>query len=72
MTFDYDAEADILRIVFKDVAIDESDEGQPGVIVDYDAEGNVVGVEVLDAIKRKTRILSPHPKKLENDPVHPA
>lgn len=72
MTFDYDAEADILRIIFKDVAIDESDEAQPGVIVDYDAEGNVVGVEVLDAIKRMTGTLSPQPKKLENDPFHPA
>ena len=72
MTFDYDAAADILRIIFKDVAIDESDEAQPGVIVDYDAEGNVVGVEVLDAIKRLTGTLSPHSEKLENDPVRPA
>ncbi len=52
MNFEYDAEADILRIIFKDVAIEESDEEQPGVIVDYDAAGNVVGVEVLDAAKR--------------------
>lgn len=52
MNFEYDAEADILRIIFKDVPIEESDEEQPGVIVDYDAAGNVVGVEVLDASKR--------------------
>ncbi len=54
MTFEYDAQADILRMIFKDTPIEESDEEQPGVIVDYDADGNVVGVEVLDALKRMT------------------
>ncbi len=52
MNVEYDAEADILRIIFKNVPIEESDEEQPGVIVDYDASGDVVGVEVLDASKR--------------------
>ena len=52
MNLEYDAEADILRILFKNVPIEESDEEQPGVIVDYDASGAVVGVEVLDASKR--------------------
>ena len=59
MSFEYDAQADILRIVFKDVSINESDEMQPGVIVDYDVDGNVVGVEVLDALKRMTGQLAP-------------
>ena len=49
---DYDAQADILRMIFKDIPIEESDEFQSGVIVDYDAEGNVIGVELLDASKR--------------------
>ena len=52
MKLEYDAEADILRILFKNVSIEESDEEQPGVIVDYDASGDVVGVEILDASKR--------------------
>jgi len=52
MKIEYDAEADILRILFKDVPIEESDEEQPGMIVDYDSSGNIVGVEVLDASKR--------------------
>lgn len=45
----YDAQVDILRIRFGEAAIDESDEVESGVIVDYDAEGNVVGLELLDA-----------------------
>ncbi|MGF1498066.1 MAG: DUF2283 domain-containing protein [Elainellaceae cyanobacterium] len=44
----YDVE-DILRIRWSDTSIEESDEEQPGVILDYDQEGNVVGVEILNA-----------------------
>ena len=54
MKVKYDAEVDILRILFSDVAIEESDEGKPGVIIDYDYEGNIVGLEILDASKRMT------------------
>ncbi len=47
----YDRQADVLDIVFSDVAIEESDEDKPGVILDYDKDGNIVGLEVLDASK---------------------
>jgi len=48
----YDPQVDILRILFSNVAIAESDEDKPGVIIDYDADGNVVGMEILDASKK--------------------
>ena len=48
----YDAEADVLRIRWSDAPIEESDEDQPGVILDYDQDGKVVGVEILNASKR--------------------
>jgi uncharacterized protein YuzE len=52
MKVTYDPEVDVLRIVLSDTAIAESDEERPGVILDFDANGNVVGFEILDASKR--------------------
>lgn len=52
MKVGYDAETDTLRIVLNSASIAESDEDKPGVIIDYDAEGNVVGIEILQASKR--------------------
>jgi uncharacterized protein YuzE len=52
MKVTYDAEVDVLRILLSDRPIEESDEDKPGVILDYDEEGNVVGLEILDASKR--------------------
>lgn len=45
----YNPEDDILRLLWSDVPIQESDEVEPGVIVDYDFDGNIIGIEVLNA-----------------------
>jgi uncharacterized protein YuzE len=52
MKVTYDRETDILQLVFTNVPVDESDEDKPGVIIDYDKNGNVVGMEILEASKR--------------------
>lgn len=52
MKVKYDKEVDVLYIVFSDNKIKESDEGKPGIIIDYDKQGSIVGIEVLDASRR--------------------
>jgi uncharacterized protein YuzE len=52
MRVTYDPEVDALSIVLSEALVEESDEAKPGVILDYDAAGNVVGLEILNASKR--------------------
>ena len=51
----YDARTDTLSIILRaDAVVVESDEDKPGVILDYDEDGNLVSLEILDASKRVT------------------
>jgi uncharacterized protein YuzE len=45
----YDPEADALYVRFATARVAESEEVSPGVVIDFDIEGRIVGVEVLDA-----------------------
>jgi uncharacterized protein YuzE len=48
----YDTKTDILTIILKNASVMESDEEKEGIILDYDAAGDVVSLEILDAKKR--------------------
>ncbi len=43
----YDAEVDVLTITWHDTPVEESEAISPGVILDYDQAGNVIGIEIL-------------------------
>ena len=58
----YDKDTDSLTIIFTNEKIEESDEEKPGMILDYDKNGNVVGVEIL---KASTKMKDP--SKIELD-----
>lgn len=52
MLIKYDKEVDIVYIQFSEGRVAESDEDKPGIILDYDDMGNIVGIEVLEASKK--------------------
>ena len=52
MKIKYDKEVDVINIIFSEKPIAETDEDKPGIIIDYDADGNIVEMEILDAAAR--------------------
>ena len=48
MKIEYDPKADAIYIRLKAGTVAESDEVRPGVLLDFDAEGKVLGIEMLD------------------------
>ena len=55
MKVSYDSRTDTVNVVLKvDARVVESDEVRPGVILDYDQEGQVVSLEILEASRRVT------------------
>ena len=49
MKVKYDKEVDVLYIVFSEKKISESDEEKPGIILDYDNTGSIVGLDIFNA-----------------------
>lgn len=52
MKFHYDKSKDAFSIRFDERSYRESDEVEPGVIFDYDRQGKLIGIEILDASKK--------------------
>ncbi|OGS35659.1 MAG: hypothetical protein A2293_01560 [Elusimicrobia bacterium RIFOXYB2_FULL_49_7] len=65
----YDAETDTLDIILNENPIAESDEDKPGVIIDYDKDGSIVSLEVLDASKH---VMQPTRMVYESEPMKKA
>lgn len=49
MKIRYDKETDIVYFLFSESKIATSEEEKQGIIFDYDANGGIVGIEVLNA-----------------------
>ena len=52
MKIEYDRQADAMYIRLKAGVVAESEEVRPGVVLDFDAEGKVLGIEMLDVSLR--------------------
>lgn len=52
MKVTYDAETDTLTVLLRHVPARASEEEKSGVILDYDAEGRLIAIEILDASAR--------------------
>jgi uncharacterized protein YuzE len=56
MKLKIDREADALYLTLDESATVESEEVAPGIIVDYNADNNVVGIEMLYLSKRTPKL----------------
>jgi uncharacterized protein YuzE len=66
MKLKIDREADALYLTLDESEVVDSEEVSPGIIVDYNAENNVVGIEMLYLSKRTPRL---NTQKLEFETV---
>ena len=52
MRFHYSKKSDAFYIRFDEHPYKESDEVEEGIIFDYDKQGKLIGIEILDASKK--------------------
>lgn len=52
MKLSYDETVDALHVRFSDSKPLESEEVRPGLILDFDADGHIVAIEILDVKKQ--------------------
>lgn len=57
MRFHYDKKKDAFYMRFDEAPYQESNEVADGVILDYDKQGKLIGMEILDASRRLPRSL---------------
>lgn len=52
MKVQFDEQADALYLGLDEAKIVESEEVEPGIVLDFDADGKVVGIEILGLKER--------------------
>ena len=52
MKIEYDQQADAMYIRLRAGDVAESEEVRPGVVLDFDTQGQVLGIEMLNVSKR--------------------
>lgn len=52
MKLEFDPIADAAYLEISSADVEESQEMQPGIIADYDKDGQIVGIEILHMSKR--------------------
>ncbi|GHU03915.1 hypothetical protein FACS1894158_03240 [Betaproteobacteria bacterium] len=57
MKLEFDPQADAAYLEISDADIETTRQLEPGIIVDYDAKGHIVGIEVLSISKRRNQTL---------------
>jgi uncharacterized protein YuzE len=68
MKIEYSPDVDALYMYFKDADIQNTQEAAEGVIIDLDATGEIVGIEILAASRNEDfeHVVSEYIKKLQN------
>ncbi len=67
----YDREIDALSLVLKEGAENSFDEIAPGVSIEFDARGKVLGFEILNASRRLKSVFQPLKRTLKPSLVLP-
>lgn len=65
MNITYDKEVDALYIKFSDSQIVESEEKENNLVLDYDNQNNIVGIEILYFVKNHKQTIFPVFKEVE-------
>lgn len=52
MKIEYSKQADAIYVYFKEEYVASSKEIEDGIVIDFDEQGQLVGIEVLDVSKR--------------------
>ena len=52
MKIEYDQQADVMYIRLRAGSLFESEEIRPGVVFDFDIDGKLLGIEMLDVSER--------------------